>query len=295
MKEFKSYHPIVSFIYFALVLVFACIFMHPVCLAISFGGAMLYSLFINGKKAALASAKYLLPLIIVSAILNPAFNHEGATVLAYLPSGNPLTAESVANGIAAAIMLAAAILWFSCYSAVMTSDKFIYLFGKIMPSLSLIFSMVLRLVPKFRQQLAETAAGQKCIGNDISRGSFIHKVKTGIKILSIMITRSLEEAIDTADSMKSRGYGLHGRTAYSNFILARRDIYALLAISLPGMYVILGAAAGCMRFSFYPTVEAAEITPFAVSVFAAYLILCLIPIIIELKEQWKWKSLKSKI
>lgn len=295
MKEFKTYHPIVNFIYFAFVFAFACIFMHPVCLAISFLGAMIYSLFINGKKAAMASAKYLLPLIIISALLNPAFNHEGATVLAYLPSGNPLTAESVANGIAAAIMLAAVILWFSCYSAVMTSDKFIYLFGKVMPSLSLIFSMVLRFVPKFRLQLAETAAGQKCIGNDMSKGGFIHKAKTGIKILSVMITRSLEDAIDTADSMKSRGYGLPGRTAYSNFILTKRDIYALLAICLPGIYVIFGAAAGCMRFSFYPSIEMAEVTPFAISVFAAYFILCIIPIIIELKEMRKWKSLKSKI
>ncbi len=44
--------------------------------------------------------------------MNLAFNHEGATILAYLPSGNPLTLESIAYGFAAAAMLAAVVLWF---------------------------------------------------------------------------------------------------------------------------------------------------------------------------------------
>jgi energy-coupling factor transport system permease protein len=46
-------------------------------------------------------------------------------------------------------MLAAVISWFSCYNAVMTSDKFVYLFGRVIPALSLILSMTLRFVPKF--------------------------------------------------------------------------------------------------------------------------------------------------
>ena len=40
-------------------------------------------------------------------------------------------------------MLAAVALWFSCLSAVMTSDKFIYLFGRVIPALSLLLSMIL--------------------------------------------------------------------------------------------------------------------------------------------------------
>ena len=41
---------------------------------------------------------------------NPAFDHEGATLLAYLPSGNPLTLESIAYGVAAAVMHGAAVV-----------------------------------------------------------------------------------------------------------------------------------------------------------------------------------------
>jgi energy-coupling factor transport system permease protein len=31
-------------------------------------------------------------------------------------------------------MLISVITWFNCYSAVMTSDKFVYLFGRIIPA-----------------------------------------------------------------------------------------------------------------------------------------------------------------
>ena len=92
-------------------------------------------------------------MMVVAALVNPAFNHEGATILTYLPSGNPLTLESILYGAAAAAMLAAVVTWFSCYTAVMTSDKFVYLFGRIIPALSLVLSMTLRFVPKFQAQL----------------------------------------------------------------------------------------------------------------------------------------------
>ena len=85
------------------------------------------------------------------------------TVITYLGTGNPLTLESILYGLAAAAMLVTVIGWFSCYNAVMTSDKFIYLFGRIIPSLSLLFSMVLRFVPRFKAQLKTVSAAQRCI------------------------------------------------------------------------------------------------------------------------------------
>jgi hypothetical protein len=50
--------------------------------------------------------------------------------------------ESIVYGLAAAFMFVTVIIWFSCFNAVMTSDKFIYLFGKVIPALSLILAMV---------------------------------------------------------------------------------------------------------------------------------------------------------
>ena len=84
---------------------------------------------------------------------------------------------------------------------------------KVAPSLSLVLSMTLRFVPKFTAQMKKVRQSQKCIGRDVSDGGLISRIKHGIKIISIMITWSLENAIETADSMKSRGHGLKGRDA----------------------------------------------------------------------------------
>ena len=139
-----------------------------------------------------------------------------------------MTLESILYGIVAASMIATVICWFSCFNKIMTSDKFIYLFGRIIPSLSLILSMTFRFVPKFKEQIQEVSNAQKSMGRDTSEGSVFIRVKNSIRILSAVITWSLENAIDTSDSMKSRGYGLTGRTAYSNYVFDKRDVTALI-------------------------------------------------------------------
>ena len=295
MNEFKTYHPIVNFTYFAFVIVFSCFFMHPVYLVISLVSGFLYSVILKGKKQVKINFMYMLPMLIVMSLINPAFNHEGVTIIDYLPSGNPLTLESIIYGICAATMIVSVICHFSCYNEVMTSDKFIYLFGKIIPAMSLIISMTLRFVPKFSAQLKVVTNAQRCMGRDVSNGSIIKRAKNGLNILSIMTTWSLENAIETADSMKSRGYGIPGRTAFSIFTFDKRDRKALVCILLLGIYTLAGNLMGGMYFRFFPSMKMAEVSAFGISVFVAYLLLCICPIIIELWEVRKWKALRSKI
>lgn len=295
MKEFKTYHPLVNFIYFLFVTGFSMFFMHPVCLACSLICAFIFSVMLRGRSAVKLNLMYMLPVMLLTALINPAFNHEGVTILEYLPSGNPLTLESIVYGAAAAFMLVSVICWFSCYNEVMTSDKFIYLFGKIIPSLSLILSMTLRFVPQFSAQLKETSKAQKCLGRGITDGNIIKRIKHGVSIISIMITRSLENAIETADSMKARGYGLTGRTAFSIFTFDKRDKKALACISVLGLYTLFGSLRGGMYFRYFPSVKFKEPSLFGFSVFFAYFLLCMYPIIIEIREAIKWKYIKSKI
>lgn len=295
MSEFKTYHPIVNFTYFIFVIGFSCLILHPVCLFISLASGFTYSVMLKGKKAIKTNLIYMLPMLIIMALINPAFNHEGVTILCYLPSGNPLTFESMVYGICTALMIVSVICHFSCYNEIMTSDKFIYLFGKIIPAMSLIISMTLRFVPKFLAQLKVVINAQRCMGRDISNGSIIKRAKNGLNILSIMTTWSLENAIETSDSMKSRGYGLAGRTAFSIYTFDKRDKKALCGILLLGAYTLVGIIAGAMEVGFFPSIKFADVTAYGISVFAAYLMLCIYPIIIELREVRRWKTLRSKI
>lgn len=295
MNEFKTYHPIVNFVYFIFVIGFSMFFMHPLALFVSLICGFLYSVMLKGKKALKVNLIYMLPMIIGMALINPAFNHEGMTILAYLPSGNPLTLESIVYGACAAVMIATVICWFSCYNQVMTSDKFIYLFGKVIPAMSLIISMTLRFVPRFVSQFRVVTNAQRCMCRDISNGSIISRAKHGLCILSIMATWSLENAIETADSMKSRGYGHPGRTAFSIFNFDSRDKKTLLCIAGLGMYTLAGGVSGGIYFNFFPYMKAVAMSAYSISVFLAYFALCMCPIIIEIWEVRKWKALKSKI
>lgn len=281
MSEFKTYHPIVNFVYFVFVIGFSCAFMHPVCLCISLASGFTYSVMLKGKKQVKTNLIYMLPMLLMMALINPAFNHEGVTIIDYLPSGNPLTLESIIYGLCAATMIVSVICHFSCYNEVMTSDKFIYLFGKIIPAMSLIISMTLRFVPKFSAQLKVVTNAQRCMGRDVSNGSIIKRAKNGLNILSIMTTWSLENAIETADSMKSRGYGIPGRTVFSIFTFDNRDKKALVCILLLGIYTLAGNLIGAIDFRFFPAMKMAEVSVFGISVFAAYFLLCSSPIIIE--------------
>ena len=288
---FSSYHPIINFLYFVLVLVFTMFFMHPVSLVISLLSALAYSVCLNGTKAVRFSLTAILPMMLIAAVVNPIFNHEGATILTYLPSGNPLTLESMVYGVASAFMLAGVITWFSCYSAVMTSDKFVYLFGRVIPALSLVLSMTLRFVPKFKAQLQVVSEAQSCVGRDTANGSLLQRAKNGITILSILVTWSLENAIETADSMKSRGYGLPGRTAFSIYRFDGRDKLALLWLLFCGGYIVLGWALGGLRWWYYPIISGELMGAFPVSLQLAYLALCLTPVIMNRMEVRKWKRL----
>lgn len=268
-------------------------FLHPVSLIISLIGAVSYSIYLNGKKALRFQLGFLLPMMLMAAVVNPAFNHEGATILTYLPTGNPLTLESMVYGLAAAMMMASVVIWFSCYNAVMTSDKFVYLFGRIIPALSLVLSMTLRFVPKFKAQFHVVSDAQKCVGRDVSNGGVIQRLRNGITILSIMLTWALENAIETADSMKSRGYGLPGRTAFSIYRFDERDKSALIWLSFCGIYILSGWMVGTLEWRYYPTIKGVEVTPFSISFQLVYLALCLTPVILNRVEDRKWVRLRA--
>ena len=270
-------------------------FMHPVSLLISLISALVYAVYVDGSRAVRLGLTALLPMVLLAALVNPAFNHEGATILTYLPSGNPLTLESIVYGLAAACMLASVLTWFSCYNAVMTSDKFVYLFGRVIPALSLVLSMTLRFVPRFRAQLREVSQAQACVGRDASTGSLLRRARNGITMVSILVTWSLENAIETADSMKSRGYGLPGRTAFSIYRFDDRDRAALVWLVFCGFYIAAGWSAGGLRWRYYPTIQGTLTGAFPISFQLVYLALCLTPVILNGMEDWKWKRLQSAI
>ncbi len=285
----------INFLYFGILLTFSMLSMQPVCLLISAVCAAFYYVTLKGAKAGKLLLRGALPVFLLTVLINPAFSHEGETILKYLPGGNPLTLESIIYGISAGIMMIGILLWFACFSETVTSDKFVYLFGRIIPALSLVLSMTLRFVPRFIAQFDTVRDVQRMMGRDTSNGRLFGRIKNAIACFSIVVSWSMENAIETSDSMKARGYGTRKRTAYSIYKWDDRDRSALIFLLFCGLFLLSGGLAGKLFWRYFPSVRGILAEPLTLLLEISFLMLCAMPVYLERREKKKWNYLRSII
>ena len=131
--RFDSYHPAINFIFFTAVIAAAAAFDQPVFLLLSYLCPFLYSVSLNGFKAA-AFNFALAPLIVLFALYYSGYHHFGVTSLAVNFIGNHITLEALVYGVVIGLKVASVLMWFSCVHTIISSDKVVYLFGRIAPS-----------------------------------------------------------------------------------------------------------------------------------------------------------------
>lgn len=249
---FRS-HPLLNFIYFTVVIGVTMFSNHPVILFTSFITAWFYSIILKGKKAMRFNVLVLLPIILIAVLLNTLNVHNGVTVLFYL-NGNRITLEAIVFGLVQGIMLSSIMIWFTCFSTVVTEDKFIYLFGRVAPVIALTISMILRFIPLIKNRFHEISAAQKCMGRRKNGKNIIYRIRQFGKEVSILIAWSLEASIESADSMESRGYGLRGRTSYHLFRLTKKECLILTFMLILGVICIICCAMGYTNIYYYPKI-----------------------------------------
>ena len=290
-EEFGRFHPVVNILFYTLILGITMFVNHPI---------MIFTVYfvIVYKNKKIKKLTGLLGLFIFAGLINPLFSHRGMTVLFFLPTGNAVTLESIIYGMFAAGILVTVMIWIFTFQKIVTEDKIMAVFGKIVPTLALIFSMVLKFVPAFVAHAKETSNVNRVMaianGSNINKMNFIRKVKMQVKNFSITATWALENSVDTADSMASRGYGVKRRTNFNNYKLTLRDIIALMWIIFLGGIVVLGCIFGCVKTHYYPMFYIEE-NKYATLVYITYSALCATPILINIMEEIRWLRLKSKI
>lgn len=289
---FSGFHPAVNLSFFLAAMGITMFISHPVFLGISLVSSCAYLLYLQGRKGMGRQVGYLLPVLLGMAVLNPLFNHEGVTVLWYLPNDNPITLEAVCFGLASAVMMGASIVWFNCCNTVFTSDKIIYLFGRIIPAMSLMISMTLRFVPRFKNYLQSVLQVQRAMH---APENTKEKLQHAMSAFSSTVSWAMEQSIVSADSMKSRGYGIRGRTAFSIYLFEKRDGIALVTIAALCLGAVIPGIAGWVTWTFYPNMSGTLIGPVPLVGYLCCGALCNLPLIIDLWEDRKWNSFRSKI
>ena len=284
---FSACHPAVNFLYFVFAIGFGVVIQHPVYLLAALIGATAYYLLLKGGKG-VKTILAILPLCLLIAAVNPLFNTLGETELFPL-LGRPYTREALIYGFIVAGIFLVMMLWFGCYNVVLTSDKFTSLFGNLIPSLSLLLVMVLRLIPNLMRKAVQISTARKCIGKGMGENaSRKEKLRGGMTVLSALTDWALEGSVVTADSMRSRGYGAAKRTNFRIYRMRTGDWGLLAAILLLAAATVFG---GSKEAVFIPTLEIAPLT----WGFFPYCVYLLLPTALHLKEAIIWHILRSGI
>ena len=287
MRYFENLHPICILLYFVAVIGLTLACFHPVMLVVSLAGAFSFLMRLKGGKGAGMQLRFVVSMFLLVAVANPLINHHGVTLLGMFLN-QWITLEAIAYGITAGLSLAALILWFGCYSEVMTSEKFLYLFGKIAPASALLISMALQLVPKLNRQLAEIKESQEMLRP--TRRNLGGKLGTALRHTSTLVGWSLEGAVEQADSMKARGYGLKRRTTFHLFHFDSRDFRFLCGVLMLFGACVIARAFGHGHMEFYPRMDAIITGESGLVLYILFGVLAFLSTILEGKEAFAWRS-----
>ena len=294
MDAFSKRHPIVNFIFFLGAIGFGVVIQHPAYLAAGFVWGAVYYLLLNGRKG-IRMLLAMLPLFLIMTVINPLFNTYGATILFFV-FGRPYTWEALIYGAAIASVFTVMLIWFGCYNAVLTSDKFTSLFGNLIPALSLLLVMVLRLIPNLMKKATQLAGARRSIGKGLgetaSRGE---KLADGMTILSALTDWALEGSVVTGDSMRSRGYGTEKRSSFMIYSMTGVDFVLLLIQGLLILAVLVSALTGGTEATYTPEFYIAPVSGRHLWGFTAYCAYLSIPTLLHIKEACAWHISRSKI
>jgi energy-coupling factor transport system permease protein len=225
-----------------------------------------------GRELLAAARRTVLPILLLTVLVNVLVSRGGLTVFARLGDWGVLgqvnlTVEAVVYGLVFALRLLVVTL--ACLLVVCTADpdELLLAFRRVSPHSALTASLATRMLPILGEDARRLAEAQRCRPDGGARG-----VRGRLEILRATVGGALERSLDVAAVLEMRGYGARGRTPRARAARSRHDLAfaaaagGLIALSL---LAALGAAA---PFHAYPLVRVA-LTPTTFA-FAALLLAC---------------------
>ncbi len=277
-REIDKCHPLVPFAYVLSVMVAAMFTVHPVLVAAQFIAVSFWTAQFQGWRAYRKKIPWMLGVTAVTTVGNMILSHDGEMVLWYALD-NAITVEAMLYGMTMGMVLVTVLLWISVAGNVLTMDKILAISGRIFPSLTLTISTMLRYLPLLKRRYRVIRQAQNAMGRGIAGSgvSLFGKIRQRTKEFSILISWSLENAIDTADSMESRGYGSRKRTSFVIYRFTGRDGLRLAVIFPLGTAALMAVLLPGMKAYYYPTLWLPPLSWQSAVCYGAYLGLLLYP------------------
>ena len=290
---FEACHPAVNLLYFAAVITGMIAFRHPVFLGISFLCAFAYSLRRNRWKA-LVFNLILIPLTVLFAFYYSSYHHFGMTELRLNFVGNRMTLESLVYGLVLGFVIAGTMIWMSCVYSVFTTDKVVYLFGKVSPRLSLFLAILLRMVPRIKQEGRRINTARRGVGKGTDQGNLLQRLVNSIRIFSMLISWTIGALATASDSMRSRGSVLRGRTAFSIYRFDNRDRAYVIGLFACLTITAMGYLLRQTRMVYDPRLQWTPLTVMSYAFYLGYAVFCLMPLGLELYTEWRFRRARER-
>lgn len=288
---FSQRHPAVILAYFLCAVIVTILFSHPAVTIISFLSVLLLSLWVNGFRCMLKDAASSAVTILIFTVVSPLFNHRGDTPVLYV-NNRPVTLESILFGVFSGMLISGMVVWFSIWHKTLGNDKFIYLLGRKFPQSSLLITMMTGFIPYFRLKLAEITGVQKKLGVNAAKGNLSERLQSAGAILSVLVSITLEDTMETADSMAARGYSLSNKTSRGFYRFKKADVMLVAVIGIMMAAFIIIYISRDMEYSFFPAVTKVGFSDKKI----IYLGLCFlffnIALAVNIAEEVIWKLLK---
>ncbi|MFD2042936.1 energy-coupling factor transporter transmembrane component T [Ornithinibacillus salinisoli] len=294
IRGIRSFHPLVLLIFYCYVITSLMLYQHPFFLVTAFCLIISMNVMLDSGVQLKRWRKMLLLMSLFILLLTPLFNRRGNHILFYL-FGNQVMLEAVIQGIMIALTLVSILAMFLTFNLVMTADKFLFLFSKWFPRWAMLILISMRFVPLLRKRLTEIEQVQQVKGLSIKQGTLKQRAKNGMLLIQILLTFSLEESIQTADSMSARGYGLGKRSKYQAYTMKKLDWVVLQVMTFLFGLILFGWWLGDGVLSMLPILESIWLSGREWFYYLIWCVLIGIPIFVEGKEVLKWKFYQQKI
>ena len=250
VAAFSMSHPAVPALYMVLTLGLTMFSMQPVLIALSLAGGLAYGLATRGAARTLGALRWQLPVILIIALVNPLFSASGSTELFHIGM-RAVYLESMMYGLCMGGLFVASVLWFEAAASMLEYDKVLALLGNAAPVIALMISMCMRLIPQFLRRGRTVLAVQDAI--DVPGRAPADPVRSRLRASSVLMGWGMEDSLERADAMRSRGWGAASRrTTYARYRLARGDAAALVGLAVFGAAAVAVAWTATAQYSFYP-------------------------------------------
>lgn len=263
-------HPLAKMVWAASVVVAGLLFDNPVYVAALLGTLLLVAVTAQVTRSWLSAMRPAVWLGASVVLINAVVSQHGAHVLATAPFSLPILGapaihlEALAYGGGMALKLLVALGAFAMLNLTLHPDDMMdNLLRLRLPYRSvLVASLSTRFVPCILEDAGRIRDAYLTRGMELKARCWPKRVANGGRLLVPLLANSLDRAVQVAEAMESRAFGVGGRRSfYRQRGLTGRDAAALACAGLFGLLGVGTHVLGYDEYQFYPTIQPISLSP----------------------------------